>query len=194
MTDSLWVTTKIDAYTFHLLNLDHPDLDKKILGEIKSGISVYYDRRWEATEVFSRFLIDHQAWIKDRKVLVLGAGIGVETLVIGRLCSKMYINDLAPIALSLCSQQLKKNHINNYDIFQGRYETLNFPPADIIVGSYLIYNRETLKAMQRLLDINLNPVILMNEPLPSFKKFIQTTKRKVTYLLDESRFICILVE
>lgn len=194
MTDSQWIKTEIDSFEFHTLNLDHPDTDATILHEIKSGISVFYDRRWEATEVFSRYLINHESWIKDRNVLVLGAGIGLETLVIGKLCKKMYVNDLAPAALELCSQQLGQNHIYNYGILQGRYETLDFPEVDIIIGCYLVYNRETLKAMRSFLDTNSNPVLLMNEPLPPFKKLIQTTGRKSRSLLHDAQFICIYFE
>ena len=194
MTHSLWVTTRIHPYTFHLLNLDHPDIDATILREIKSGIDVYYDRRWETTEVFSRFLVDQQKWVNNRTVLVLGAGIGMETLIIGRLCRKMYLNDLAPTALELCSWQLRENNIHNFKLFRGHYEILNFPPVDIVVGCYLIYNPETVKAMKRFLNICSHPVLLMNEPLPSFQKLIQTTKRKIFHLLHESPFLCILFE
>jgi predicted nicotinamide N-methyase len=194
MSHSLWITTRIHPYQFHLLNLDHPQIETTILHEIDAGIDVYYDRRWEITEVFCRFLIEHRELINNLTVLVLGAGIGMESLVIGRLCKKMYLNDLAPIALELCSLQLRKNDITNFELFPGRYETLNFPSVDIIIGCFLVYNAETVKSMKQFLNISSHPTLLMNEPLPPFKKFIQTTHAKTYRFLLKSPFPCVLFE
>jgi len=194
MTPSLWEIARISPFEFHLLNLDHPIINKIILNEIDSGIDVYYDQRWNATEFFCRFLINNQEWIKNLTVLVLGTGIGMETLVIGKLCRKLYLNDLAPKALELCSWQLRKNNIHNYDLFPGYYEIIAFPPVDIVIGCYLIYNSATVRAMETFLKSCPNPVLLMNETLPAFIKFIRRTKRNVSYILNKSPNQCILFE
>lgn len=194
MKHSLWISKKLNSYKFQLLNLDHPDINAIIIREIESGIDVYYDRRWELTEDFSCFLIDQQKWVKNRKVLVLGGGIGMETLIIGRLCSKMYINDLAQTALELCSLQLRENGLNNFKLFQGHYEFLNFPPVDIVVGCFLVYNPQTAKAMKRFLDNCSIPVLLINEPLYAFQRLIKTTKKKIYYLQHKNPVPCILFE
>ena len=103
---SLWQDMKVGPYAFHLLDLDHPDVAAAILDEIDSCIDVYYDRRWEVTGVFCKFLLYHPEWVAGRSVMVLGAGVGVESLVIGRLEKKMFINDWDPVALELCGLQL----------------------------------------------------------------------------------------
>src|SRR3989442_9156745 len=92
----LWSTLSLAGHRFQLLNLDHPEIAACILGDIDGGIAVYYDRRWDITTRFCRFLLAHPAWIAGRSVLVLGVGIGLETLVIGRLCTTLYLNDRAP--------------------------------------------------------------------------------------------------
>jgi len=103
---SLWQDMKVGPYAFHLLDLDHPDVEAAILDEIDAGVDVYYDRRWGMTGVFCRLLLDHPEWVAGRWVLVLGAGVGVESLVIGRLAKKMFINDVGPVGLELCGLQL----------------------------------------------------------------------------------------
>jgi hypothetical protein len=194
MQESLWVTSRIGPYTFDVINLDHPQVHATILREIKSGVDVYYDRRWEVTDTFCRFLVDQQKWVFNRSVLILGVGLGMETLVIGRLCRKLYLNDLAPIALELCTMQLRKNNIRNFYIFLGRYENIHFPLVDMIVGCFLVYNAETLKAMKRFLTISSQPILLMNEPLPPFQRLLKITHRKLSHILPNSPCPCILFE
>lgn len=191
---SLWQDMKVGPYAFHLLDLDHPDVEGAILDEIDSGIDVYYDCRWGMTEVFCKFLLDHPEWVAGRSVGVIGAGVGAESLVIGRLAKKMIINDWAPVALELCALQLTKNGIQHYELLPGRYEEIRVPPVDIVVGCFLIYNTETARAMNRFLDLCPFPVLLMNEPLPPFKKFLRTAARRRRTLLADEMSTCILFE
>src|SRR2546430_13832328 len=102
----LWSTLSLAGHRFQLLNLDHPEIAACILGDIDAGIAVYYDRRWDLTARFCRFLLAHPAWVAGRSVLVLGAGIGLETLVLGRPCTEVYLNYRAPGAPALFAQQL----------------------------------------------------------------------------------------
>jgi len=194
LSRSVWIETKLGNQTFHLLNLDHPDIEDAIVSEIDSGVDVYYDQRWNVTEKFCQFLVDQPEWVIDRSVLVLGTGIGMETLLIGRLCQKIYLNDLALIALDLCARQLRKNGINNFELLPGRYEGIDIPPVDIVIGCYLVYNQETIKAMRQFLKSCSSPVILMDEPNTSFQRFVRATNRKTRHLLSESEFSCILFE
>ena len=152
MSPPHWISRRIGSNTFQLLNLDHPEVEAAILSEMESGVDVYYDRRWEVTGALCQFLSSRPHWVQDRSVLVIGAGIGMETLVIGHLCHKMYVNDIAPVALELCARQLKRNRIHNFGLLQGPYERLAFPPVDIVVGCFLVYNPETRRAMKRFLD------------------------------------------
>ncbi|MBN2062336.1 MAG: hypothetical protein JW882_18180 [Deltaproteobacteria bacterium] len=190
----LWIVHTIKEETFHLLNLDHPEVEAIILSEIDSGVDVYYDCRWEATEVFCRFLLTYQGLIAHRSALILGAGIGLETLVIGRLSPSIYVNDLAPVALDLCALQLEKNGIHHYECLPGRYETLPCPEVDIVVGSYLIYNAETARTMQQFLDRCFCPVLLMNEPLQPFRRFLRSTSREKHDIILEDSISCVLFE
>ena len=194
MSTSLWIPFKIAHLDFQILNLDHPDIERLILDEIEAGVDVYYDRRWTITEAFCHFLVEQPEWVADRSVLVLGAGIGIETLVIGRLCKKIYLNDLAPVALDLCARQLRKNGIDTVERLPGRYEALDCPPVDIVVGCYIVYNPETAKAFKQFLNLCPCPVLLMNEHMSSIHTLLKTTSRSVRSLLAEEPYLCILFE
>ena len=55
----LWSTVTLAGQRFQLLNLDHPQIAARILGDLEAGIAVYYDRRWDITTRFGRFLLAH---------------------------------------------------------------------------------------------------------------------------------------
>lgn len=189
-----WIEKELEGDTFRLLNLDHPEIETPILNEINTGVDVYYDTRWQETEAFCKFLVSNLEWISDRSVLVLGAGMGMETLVVGRFCKKMFINDYSSAALELCKAQLEENGINNYEVQSGRYETLEIPDVDIALGCFLIYNKDTLSSMLQFMDLCSYPIILMNCSLSEFRGLLKKTDRTTRILMDDKNGVCALFE
>ena len=172
---ALWTDLSIAGQQFQLLNLEHPQISKKILAEMDAGIAVYYDCRWQATEIFSQQLLQHPYWVADKSVCILGAGVGLETVIIGQLCQQLFLNDLAPVALELCAWQLRHNNINSFTLLPGNYKEITLPDVDLIVASFLIYNQDGAESMRQLLQQTSSAVLLMNELLPAFQKFLRTT-------------------
>jgi hypothetical protein len=189
---ALWQQLAIADRHFQVLNLDHPHVAAQVMGDIETGIQVYYDRRWQVTTRFCHFLLAEPAWTADRTVLVLGAGIGLETLVIGSLCRSLYINDLSTRALAMCARQLRQNRLTHFVCLPGRYEQLSLPAVDLIVGCFLIYNRATSVAMQQLLARPTPPVLLMNDNMPAFRQFLRKTSRPHQSLLSSDDAPCLL--
>jgi predicted nicotinamide N-methyase len=192
MSQPLWISKHIGGSPFDLLNLDHPDIQKIILSDIKSDVDVYYDERWNLTESFSRFILENPKWVKNKTVMVLGSGIGMETLIIGRLAHKIYLNDLSLIALNLCAKQLIRNGVRNYEVIHGRYECLEIPEVDIIIGCFLVYNSESYKSMKQLVENTHCPVLLMNEPMDAYIKLIRKADRKSDTLLSKDECQCVI--
>jgi predicted nicotinamide N-methyase len=188
----LWLSVDIAERCFHILNLDHPKISARILSDIDAGTAVYYDRRWRLTDRFCRFLLAEPAWVAGRTVLVLGAGVGLETLVIGSLCDKLYINDLSPVALELCARQLSQNGVVGVSCLPGRYEHLVLPPVDLLVGCFLVYNRDSASSMRSLLERRTPPVLLMNDNMSSWRTLVRQTSRQVRSLLPAGDVPCLL--
>ena len=189
---SIWTKIKLNHHEFFVLDLDNPEIESLIMSEIESGVDVYYDRRWEVTEAFCLFLLAEQKWLFNRSILVIGAGIGIETLIVGRLSKDIYINDQAPIALDLCSKQLRKNGISRFQPLSGPYESLEIPQIDMVMGCYLVYNAMTLKAMQQFFNRCSYPILLMNENDRQFKKLVQTTQKSIQSVFSSDSFHCVL--
>lgn len=179
-----YLRTEIGGQNYFLLDLDDKAVERRIIADMDAGVDVYYDRRWEVTDLLTAWLEDHHEVYEGKRVLVLGAGVGAETVVLGRLTEKLYLNDLSPVALELCAEQLVSNGIMNHEALLGRYEELEIPKLDLIVASFLVYNAETLNAMRLFMETNDCEFILMNENLTEFKKILTDIKHEVIFVSD----------
>ena len=176
-----YIKKEIKDTEYFLLDLDQKAVEKRIIADMDAGVDVYYDRRWEVTELLTDWLEAHHEVYEGKRVLVLGAGVGAETLVLGKLVEKLFINDLSPTALELSAEQLDFNGIGNHEALLGRYEDVEIPKVDLIVASFLVYNKETLTAMRAFMETNDCEFILMNENLKEFKKFLTEAQHEVVF-------------
>lgn len=172
-----WITKKIGKRVFTTLNLDHPDIGNRIMGEMSEGIAVYYDTRWKMTDDFCDWLIQHEESFRGRDLLVIGAGVGLETLVLASMARHIYLNDLAPVSLELCAEQLEQNGLTNYQPIPGDYTRIDLPEADLAVGCFVIYNRQTSLSARAFLDRFSGEVLLVNPPMPPFPLFLRQCSR-----------------
>lgn len=190
---NLWSALSIDGHNFEMLNLEHVTVAGHVLQDVNAGVAVYYDQRWAVTHAFGRFLLSKPSLVADKTVLVLGAGVGFETVIIGSLCAKLYINDVAPGALELCAWQLRRNGISDFLCLPGNYVDLPLPPVDLMVGCFLVYNTDTARSMRVFLDRHTRPVLLMNDDMPVFRKLIRGTPRITKPLQAHDHYPCLLL-
>jgi len=194
MSRSIWKTHTFNNNKFKLLDLDHPQVEQDILREIKSGVDVYYDRRWGLTQEFCEFLYEMPELFEDKDILIVGAGIGAENVVIGSMAKRLYINDLAPVALDYCERQLRENNINNFETIQGSYGSMDIPDIDLAVACFCVYTSETMQAMRNFIENCGSPVLIVNETLTNFVRLLKSVDRKRKPLVSEERFPCYLFE
>lgn len=186
MSSPLFESSTIGSETFALMNLNHPRVEKDIMAEMSTGIDVYYDRRWDATAILTDWLAKNIDLFRDKRVLILGAGIGAETLILGRHASQIWINDLSPTSLALCQEQLEENGITTAISLPGRYEELDLPETDLVVASFLVYNNDTYRAMSSFMDDHQGDLILVNERLAPFPKLLGERPHKIVFEKDSA--------
>ena len=163
------------------MNLNHPRVEKEIIAEMSTGIAVYYDQRWSATAILTDWLSKKIDLFRDKRVLILGAGVGAETLILGRHAKQIWINDLAPTALTLCTEQLHENGILEATSLCGKYQELDLPEVDLVVASFLVYNNDTYHAMSAFMDQHQGEIILVNERLAPFPKLLSERPHRILF-------------
>ncbi|MGJ8655128.1 MAG: hypothetical protein ACSHX6_01655 [Akkermansiaceae bacterium] len=183
-------TKEIGGVGYALLDLDQRAVELKVMEDMDAGVDVYYDRRWEVTGLLAEWLEGNHGVYAGKRVLVLGAGVGIETAVLGRLAGSLFINDLSATALELCGGQLRENGVDDFGVLLGRYEEIDLPEVDLIVASFLVYNKETLRAMRAFMEENGCDFILMNENLPDFMKCLRELDHEVIF--EEEGAMCVL--
>lgn len=181
MQGQLWESVQIKDASYVLINLDHPYVEARVRSDMDAGVSVFYDCRWGVTEVLNRWLLENLDLIRGKRVLVLGAGVGAETVVLGKYCSHVWINDIAPAAVELCAEQMDQNGLENYTKLLGSYEAIDLPEVDLVVASFLIYDAKTLKTMLTFLGNHQGDVLLVNERLKAFRQFLKIEKHTLVF-------------
>lgn len=184
MSQPLFLPVQIGGDSFSLMNLNHPRVEKDIMDEMSTGVQVYYDVRWDITEALTDWLAENISLFRNKRVLILGAGVGAETLILGRYADHIWINDLSPVALSLCQEQLNKNGISNATSLPGRYEELDLPPVDLVVASFLVYNDDTYRSMTSFMAHHQGNLILVNESLAPFPKLLSEQSHRILFEKD----------
>lgn len=190
MTSPLFHPTDIGSESFSLMDLTHPRVERQIIAEMKQGIAVYYDQRWETTGILTEWFAHHIDLFLGKRVLILGAGIGAETLILGRHADHIWINDLSPTALILCQEQLIENGITTATSLPGRYEELDLPEVDLVVASFLVYNNDTYQSMSRFMNRHQGEIILVNERLAPFPRLLK--ERTHRFLFEKDAAVCVL--
>jgi len=178
-----WLPFEVAERRFERLNLEHPEVAERVVREIESGVEVYYDRPWPLTERFCRFLLERPELVAGRHAFVAGAGVGMESVVVAHLARRVTINDVAPVALELCREQLERNGIETIDLAPGPFEEAELEGVDRVVACFVVYDETTEGAMKRLLRRTARrriPVLLANETIgPHFEAVLESAERPV---------------
>lgn len=181
-------TVELGGRSFQALDLDHPELVARITEEMRAGLDVYYDRRWRLTRAFCAYLMAHPELVGGRSVLVAGAGVGMEAVVVGALSGRPLVNDVAPVSLELAAEQLTANGLRDFEIRGGPMEHVDLEGVDLIVACLVVYDRETRDSMIRLVSRTGErgiPALLANAEIgPFFAEVLEAARAPVVGLAE----------
>jgi len=109
----------------------------------------YYAALWPSASALAEVLSDKRETLPKRRVLELGCGLGLPSIVAARLGATVTATDFHPDAKAWCEINAAANHttltFQTYDWSQPP----TWEPFDVVIGSDLIYERRHIPALAK---------------------------------------------
>ena len=86
---------------------------QKLVAANPNTIFPYWAKVWASADALVEFLREEPAWIQNKIVLEIGAGIGIPSLSIAAQTDKIIISDYAPDAVALLQKNIEHLKLNN---------------------------------------------------------------------------------
>ena len=86
---------------------------QKLVAADPRTIFPYWAKIWGSSDAMVKFLLEEPEWIQNKKVLEIGAGIGVASLSIASQVHKIIVSDYAPDAVALIQKNIDFLKLNN---------------------------------------------------------------------------------
>lgn len=188
-------TIEIEDVDIHLRTLrDRQQFndDKKIaenLG-ISSATWPLFGVVWPSSEVLANFIYDYD--IKNKRILEVGCGIGLTSLVLNRLNADITATDYHPEAENFLDINTQLNEDDEIPFVRTNWSdefTKELGKFDLIIGSDLLYERDHAELLSSFINAHAKEnckVILVNPNRGHQAKF--------TNKMQEYGFACISFE
>lgn len=147
---------------------EHPD--------VKDERIPYWADLWASALAMSEYLIDNQAFIKNKTVVEIGAGLALPSIVAAKLGARcVTITDYLPEAVAFA----ETNFLLNMPTEAAKFAVLDWrtpPPqyrADIVLASDVAYESRAFEPLEKAIPQLLNPAgrVIISEP----NRFISKT-------------------
>lgn len=143
---------------------------------------------WDAAVVLSQYLESKGNWIKDKKVIELGAGTGLVGMVAAVLGGDVVVTD-REVALNYTKTNVENNFNSLSDtslrvtkLDWGQDTSIFLAPYDIILGADIVYIEETFHdLLKTLTDLSGNESVILLSCRIRYERdnnFIQLLKTK----------------
>lgn len=167
--------------------------------EYSSTAFPYWAQVWPAALGLCEFLADHLSYIQDKRILELGAGLGLPSLFASRYAKEVIASDINPDAVELMRRSAQQNGIKN---MQSRLLNWNHLPvslhADVLLISDVNYDPvafETLYAVLKKFAADGTIIVLSTPQRLLAKPFIArllplcTAQDEILVELDQKQSI-----
>lgn len=90
----------------------------------------YWSRVWPAAKALAKFILDNPAYTDGKRVLEMGAGLGLPSLVAARNATSVVCTDSEAEAVAIAKQSAEHGKLKNF-----RAEVLNWQCTSILPGA-----------------------------------------------------------
>lgn len=122
---------------------------------------------WESAVALAHLLVERGAQLQGKRVLELGAGVGLAGLVAGALGATVWQTDHRADLLVLAEHNAQQNHVAAPHQFLADWRTWNHTaPYDLILGADILYERAMHRYLAPIFRQNLAPggQLLLSDP------------------------------
>ena len=177
---------------------------QKLVAANPNTIFPYWAKVWASADTLVQFLREEPAWIQNKIVLEIGAGIGIPSLSIAAQTDKIVISDYAPDAVALLQKNIEHLKLNNA---QAVCIDWNHIPDEIIADTILLsdtnYEPAAHNNLVSIIDafINKGSTVILATPnrlasnpfIERISKYITSTKKYSIPENDTNKEIVVMV-
>jgi len=146
----------------------HEDLVARVETEADLQAFPYGLLLWPSAVALAERLAAEPELVRGKRVLELGAGVGLPGLVAQSLGGVVTQTDYQLAPLALARENARRNGIAGIVICEGDWRRFpSLPPFDVVLGSDVLYERAMHPALRALLPRVLAPggLLLLSDPL-----------------------------
>jgi predicted nicotinamide N-methyase len=127
----------------------------------------YWAELWHSALALSQYLIRSGITLKGKKILEIGAGLGLPSIVAGHLGAEVTVTDYLPEAVAFAEKNWKKNNTLNatFQVVDWRTPDESFA-ADIVLAADIAYEKRMFEFIPNAFKVlcKKNGFILLTEP------------------------------
>ena len=161
---------------------------QKLAAENTATIFPYWAKVWASAHAMTRFLQEEPSWVQNKRVLEIGAGVGIPSFSIASQTKNIIISDYAPDAVALLQKNIELLKLNNA---QAVCIDWNHIPDEIIADNILLsdtnYEPAAHNNLVSMIDafINKGSTVILATPnrlasnpfIERISKYITSTKK-----------------
>lgn len=145
----------------------------------------YWSQVWPAAKALAQFLLDHPTYTKAKRVVELGAGLGLPSLVAARNAAQVVCTDIAPEAVAIASKSAAHLQLQNFSSQVINWQQLpDNLEMDVLLLSDVNYEPAAFQTLLKIIDVFLEKkiTILLSTPQRLMaKEFIAPLLAACTY-------------
>jgi predicted nicotinamide N-methyase len=155
-------TIEFDSVDIHLCTLRDKQQFSDLLGEAESmGISSaqwsLFGVVWESSEILAREMQHFD--IKNKRILELGCGIGLSSLLLNSRHADITATDIHPLAGQFLADNVRLNHGRQIPFLRTAWNdgSLGLGLFDVIIGSDVLYERQHIEMLANFILLHAQP-------------------------------------
>lgn len=127
----------------------------------------FWAKQWASSKALTKFLIEHQNWVREKRILEMGAGIGQPSLTIADKTKELTISDYNSDAVELINNNISHLGLTNAKGMIVDWNEFDYSiQADVILLSDINYAPAEFKPLLEVIEhyISKDSVIIIATP------------------------------